>query len=247
MRWCLLLAGWGVALAQSPVGQVATRDVHSLLWLGDGRILLGHHDGLQVSKDGGRTWQALLSRQGWDAMNLAWDGQRLIVAGHDIYAESTDLKVFRDLKPKGLSGSDLHGYLVSPVNPALHFAHEASGGLFMSRDGGRTWSKTPRSASPIMTMDHSGVFYSAVPGLGLLQSRDNAASFAAVPGPETTLLTLAVASDGGLYAAGKNGLWLRTSTGWRQIASGTVVALAVNPRRPAEVIWVDGTGRIWRR
>ena len=41
MRRLLTLWVLGLgALAQVPVGQVATRDVHALLWLPDGRLLL---------------------------------------------------------------------------------------------------------------------------------------------------------------------------------------------------------------
>ncbi|BCZ90020.1 hypothetical protein [Thermus thermophilus] len=70
------------ALAQVPVGQVATRDVHALLWLPDGRLLLGHHDGLQVSEDEGRIWQDLVRKTGFDAMALVLEGDRLLAAGH---------------------------------------------------------------------------------------------------------------------------------------------------------------------
>lgn len=233
-----------LALAQTPMGQLSTRDAHALLWLPDGQILLGHHDGIQVSADGGKSWQNLIARPNWDAMNLAWDGKRLIVAGHDVYAESTNLKTFRNLQPQGLSGLDLHGYAVDPKHPRLHYAYEASGGLYRSQDGGQTWSKLPQG-TPIMTVGLDGTLYLAAPGLGLLQERGQ--SLQPIPGPEPDLFVLGVASDGSLYIGGKQGLWVRIPSGWKKLAPGPILTLAINPKNPTQLVWIDGTGRIWRK
>lgn len=240
----LAVLALGLGLAQSPIGQLSTRDVHALLWLSDGRILLGHHDGIQVSKDGGKTWQDLVRRSGWDAMNLASDGKRLVVAGHDVYAQSTDFKTFQDLKPQGLSGMDFHGYAIHPNNPSLHYAYEATGGMHLSRDGGKTWSKLPQG-TPVMAVGTDGTLYMAASGLGLLQNKGK--GLEPIPGPEPDLLVLRVAPDGSLYAGGKRGLWQRTSTGWKQLATKPVVMLAVNPKQPSHVVWVDGSGQVWQR
>ena len=90
----------GLALAQTPLGPVPTRDVHALLWHPSGALLLGHHDGIVAWKNS--TPQDLVRRRDWDAMNLAWDGTRLIAAGHRILAESRDPKRLPALRPQGL-------------------------------------------------------------------------------------------------------------------------------------------------
>ena len=118
------------------LGQVTTRDAHALALLPSGEILFGHHDGLQRFDGGTQNWLNLIRRSNWDAMNLTWDGERLIVAGHEVYAASSDLKTFRDLSPQGLSGLDIHGYAVSPTNPQRHYLWEARSGLYTSQDGG---------------------------------------------------------------------------------------------------------------
>ncbi len=241
----LLILLAGLALAQTPIGQITTRDVHALLWLSDGRILLGHHDGILVLGEEGKGWQDLVRRRDWDAMNLAWDGQRLLVAGHYVYAESYNLRDFRPLKPRGLPGLDLHGYAIHPQNPLLHYAYEARGGLYMSQDGGRSWSKLPYPGSGAMAVGPEGTLYLAVPGRGLVQRQGP--RLETLPSPEPELYVLHVAPDGTLYTGGKLGLWQRTALGWKRVAVGPVLALAVHPKDPNQLVWVDGSGRVWRK
>ena len=106
------------------------------MWHPSGALLLGHHDGIVAWNNS--TPQDLVRRQDWDAMNLAWRGERLIAAGHWILAESRDLKRFRDLRPKGLPALDLHAYAIDPRKPEVHYTLEATYGYFRSRDGGQT-------------------------------------------------------------------------------------------------------------
>lgn len=251
-RFALILVV-SLAVAQSPLGQITTRDVHALLWLPDGRIVFGHHDGLQVSLDGGGSWQNLVAKPNWDAMNLAWDGKKLVVAGHEIFLESSDLKTFRSLRYQGLPGLDLHGYAVNPKNSAQHYAWEARLGLFASRDGGKTWEPRPSSSLSQKGMVHAlavgpdGTVYATGMGMGLYQSRTGGQRFEAVSMPENDLFSLAATADGFFYAGGKIGLWQRTEAGWKRIAPGPVISLAVNPVDSTRLVWIDGTGRVWRR
>lgn len=231
----LIVTGLGLTLAQNPVGQITTRDAHALLWLSDGRILFGHHDGIQVSADGGKSWQNLVSRQGWDAMNLAVDGKRLIVAGHDVYAQSGDPKPFRDIKPKGLAGLDLHGYGLDPKNPLLHCTLEAMGNLHLSRDGGQSCSRTSGSAAPVLAVGLNGSLYTAVAGVGLLVSKNQGQGFELLSPPERDIFDLEVASDGILYAAGKAGLRQQTQSGWKRLAPSPLILVAANPKRSTQL------------
>ena len=122
-----------------PVGQLRARDAHALLWLPDGRLLFGHHDGVQVSPDQGSTWKKLFDKPDFDAMNLQLAGRSIILAGHGVYATSPDGKRWMNRTPKGLGGKDLHGYAVDPGNAARHYAWEAGTGLYGSTDSGATW------------------------------------------------------------------------------------------------------------
>lgn len=79
-------------------------------------------------------------------MNLAWDGRRLLVAGHWILAESQGLKRFRHLKPRGLPALDLHAYAVDPKRLQVHDTLEATHGYFQSQDGGKPGANSLQKA-----------------------------------------------------------------------------------------------------
>ncbi|GAB5603228.1 sialidase family protein [Thermus sp. FJN-A] len=235
------------ALAQTPVGQVATRDVHALLWLPDGSLLFGHHDGIQVSKDGGRTWQDLVRKMGFDAMALTLEGTRVLAAGHWVLAESQNGgKTWRNLRPKGLPAMDLHGYAASG---GFHFALEATSGYFLSQDGGKSFRPIapkglPRADMAAMVFQGK-TLYVAPMGQGLYQSPDGGQTFTQVPTPEREIYALA-AGAGTLYLGGKTGLWQRTPVGWKRLWQGTVLALAAHPQEAGRLVFIDGQGRVWK-
>lgn len=154
-----LLLALGFALAQTPLGPVPTRDVHALLWHPSGALFLGHHDGIVLWDTS--TPQHLVRRRDWDAMNLAWDGKRLLVAGHWVYAESRDLKRFRHPKPRGLPALDLHAYAIDPKRPEVHYTLEATHGYFQSQDGGKSFRPipSPDPAPGPLALSPSGTLY----------------------------------------------------------------------------------------
>lgn len=164
-----------------PLAPVATRDAHSLVLLPTGEILFGHHDGIQRFDGDKQGWLNVVQRSGWDAMNLAWDGRRLIVAGHEVYAVSDDLRTYRDRRPSGLGGMDIHGYAISPVDPQRHYLWEARSGLYVSQDGGLNW----RAAGGVglsrwvhvLAVARDGSVYAGGVGAGLYRSLDGGGHF----------------------------------------------------------------------
>ncbi|WP_038071340.1 WD40/YVTN/BNR-like repeat-containing protein [Thermus scotoductus] len=239
----------GLALAQTPLGPVPTRDVHALLWHPSGALLLGHHDGIVLWNNS--TSQDLVRRRDWDAMNLAWGGERLIAAGHWILAESRDLKRFRDLRPKGLPALDLHAYAIDPRKPEVHYTLEATYGYFRSRDGGQTWAKLPARGLPkagmaFFLVDQKGRLWASLMERGLFLSEDGGESFRPIPSPDPAPGPLALSPSGTLYLGGKLGLWQRTEAGWRRIWQGAVLALAAHPQEEGLLAWVDERGTLWQ-
>jgi len=247
--WLGILGLWVLslgALAQVPVGQVATRDVHALLWLPDGRLLLGHHDGVQVSEDEGRTWRDLVRKRNFDVMALSLEGTRILAAGHWVFAESLDGgRTWKNLKPKGLPAMDLHGYAASR---AFHFALEVTHGYFLSQDGGKSFRPIspkglPRAEMAAMVFLGQAL-YVAPMGQGLYRSLDGGKTFERVLVPEREIYTLAVGGKT-LYLGGKTGLWQKTEVGWKRLWQGAVLALAVHPQGE-RVVWIDGQRRVFR-
>jgi photosystem II stability/assembly factor-like uncharacterized protein len=124
-------------------GLPRTSDYHSLLVAPNNpsRLLLGTHQGLFGSNDGGRTWSKVgLSRR--DAMNLARPSRETIwVAGHNVFAKSTDGgATWANVRPAGLPSLDIHGFALDPKHPGRLYAAVAGEGLYRSRNNGRSFS-----------------------------------------------------------------------------------------------------------
>jgi photosystem II stability/assembly factor-like uncharacterized protein len=160
-RSLLLLVGAAGLIALIGIGLVLTRgsgdgtsgagaaslphtsDYHSLLVAPNApdQLVLGTHQGLFRSTDGGRTWaQAELVNQ--DAMNLARaSGETVWAAGHGVLARSSDGgSSWQDVQPRGLPASlDVHGFAVDPDSGRL-WAAVAGQGLYRSDDGGASFS-----------------------------------------------------------------------------------------------------------
>jgi len=144
----IALAAIGIVLTRGPgdetTGAAAaaqlpnTSDYHSLLVAPDApdQLVLGTHQGLFRSVDGGRTWtQAELANQ--DAMNLARASSETVwAAGHNVLARSSDGgRTWEDVQPSGLPSLDVHGFAVDPESNRL-WAAVAGAGLYRSDDGG---------------------------------------------------------------------------------------------------------------
>lgn len=160
-RLLLILAAAGLMALVAVIGIVLTRgsgdettgaaaaaplpntsDYHSLLVGPDApdQLVLGTHQGLFRSVDGGRSWvQAELVDR--DAMNLARASSKTVwAAGHNVLARSGDGgSTWDDLQPSGLPSLDVHGFAVDPQSSRL-WAAVAGAGLYHSGDDGRTFS-----------------------------------------------------------------------------------------------------------
>jgi photosystem II stability/assembly factor-like uncharacterized protein len=102
-------------------------------------LLLGTHQGVYRSTDGGHTWRAA-GLTGEDAMNLVREGGTIFMGGHDVFAESTDGgKTWRAMRPAGLPSLDVHGLAVDPRDHKTLYAQIAMTGLYRSTDGARSF------------------------------------------------------------------------------------------------------------
>jgi len=137
--------------ATSAGGLPHTPDYHSLLVAPGSAdtLVLGTHEGLFRSSDGGRTWTKA-ELDGQDAMNLARPVAKTVwAAGHNLLAKSTDGGVsWQDAEPSGLPSLDVHGFAADPRDPNRVFAAIAGQGLYRSTDAGRTFSLVSRDVGP---------------------------------------------------------------------------------------------------
>jgi photosystem II stability/assembly factor-like uncharacterized protein len=149
----VLVAGAIVALVvvragsdgSSPsAGLPTTPDYHSLLLdpTDPQRLVLGTHDGLYVSNDGGLHWRAY-ALAGNDAMNLAQpNGPTVWLAGHDVFKRSRDNgDTWSDVNPSGLPSLDIHGFAADPRDGRRLYAAVAGQGLYRSTDTGKSFER----------------------------------------------------------------------------------------------------------
>lgn len=156
-----------------------TPDYHSLLVgrTNPQELVLGTHNGLYRSTDGGQTWdQAELSGQ--DAMNLAQPTDQAIwAAGHDVLARSADNgSTWTDVRPNGLPSLDVHGFAIDPDDPKTLYAAVAGEGLYRSGDGGSSFALVSNIVGPAvmaLAVTPEGHLLAGDMQQGLLTSNDS--------------------------------------------------------------------------
>ena len=218
-----------------PWSRLGTEDVHSLAFI-DGdpqRLLFGHHRGILATADGGKTWAPLATRS--DAMGLGVAaGGSIVIAGHEVFAESRDGgQTWVDIATD-LPSLDIHGFARDPGNPARMWVGLAIGGLWESLDGGRTWLKIQEQniVFPVAVAAPSGAGLLGVTGAGIGRSDDGGRTWRTVTDPQLYPVTgLAATSDGSILIAGGPDRLARSDDGgvtWSSLPfTGQPAAVAV--------------------
>lgn len=241
--------------------RLGTEDVHSLAFVADDpqRLLFGHHGGILASSDGGRSWQPLATRS--DAMSLgAAAGGSIVIAGHDVLAQSLDEgRTWQDI-PASLPSRDIHGFARDAADPARMWAYPATGGLWQSRDAGLTWERIQQEniLFPVAVATPSGVRLFGVMVTGLASSDDGGGTWRVLASPDLYPITsLAATADGTvLIAGGADGLSRSADGGatWSKLPfSGQAFAVAVTAggrtigvvTRSSDFFRSDDSGRTW--
>ncbi|MBI3971093.1 MAG: hypothetical protein HY332_07360 [Chloroflexi bacterium] len=223
---------------------------------GSGAVLLGHHEGMIASGDGGRTWGA--AGVTGDVMGLAVHPARpqlVYAAGHDVLLKSGDGG--RTWAPLGhdLPGTDVHALAIDPAEPDRLYAIVIGHGIFEGRDEGTRWTlvgTAPGTPSGLAVWTGGQrAFYLATADQGVLVSADgkawtNANGFVngALPTRQIRALVYDPSSGdrfaatdgrtltGALYAGTDRGLFKSVDGGgsWTRLPLQTdVAALAVEP------------------
>lgn len=186
-----------------------TPDYHSLLVspTDANHLVLGTHNGLFESTDGGRIWaEAGLVRR--DAMNLARGGGRVVwAAGHNVLAKSSDGgKSWSDVSPAGLPHLDVHGFSVDPRNGNTLYAAIANEGLYRSTNGGESFEPLSRDvggAVMALAVVKDGTILAGDMGRGLLSSSDGGKTWRRVLNDPVMGLAVNPARPKRIVAAGR--------------------------------------------
>jgi photosystem II stability/assembly factor-like uncharacterized protein len=220
----LLLTRAATSSEYRATGLPRTSDYHSLLVAPNDprRLLLGTHQGLFGSSDGGRTWRKA-GLSGQDAMNLARpSGQTLWVAGHNVLAKSTDSGLtWTDVRPEGLPSLDIHGFALDREHPGRLYAAVAGEGLYRSRNNGRSFSLISREVGGAvfgLGVLPDGRIFAADLKQGLLVSGDGGRSWRLSLHEQLLGLAVNPRTPGRLLAAGR-GIFLSENGGrsWRRV------------------------------
>lgn len=244
------------------ISRLSTSDFHSLAFSATEpeTVFFGHHGGLMVSQDGGRSWQAA-ALQNADAMALAIspaDPTIMYAAGHGVLLKSTDQGTSWQPIANNLPGTDIHGFTVDPDQATTVYAHVVGQiGIFRSDDAGKTWKALP-AAMPASTFNlavgpTSQILYAAAGQGGLWRSADGGQNWSQVSGvPGEGALAVAysranhrlyvttLGNSAGLYASNDDGATWQTLN-----LSGTLMAVASSPLDPKRLMAVDDQGWVY--
>ena len=208
-----------------------------------GRLLVGHHDGILASTDGGRSWTPLLV--GWDVMAAApGPADTILVAGHG-FVGSVDRRGSLTRLDEGLTDRDVHALSVDPVNGDVWIA-TASGTVLRSDDVGSTWEVV--SAGPIALLATSGEgLVGIAPFEGLVASSDGR-SWAPLGGlPTSPVSSLGVAGgSAAIVVTGPDGAWVShdDGAGWLRVSQDPALAATFHEAGAALlVLGANGTLR----
>lgn len=225
------------AIAQVAWARFGTQDAHSLAFVGGdpAHLLFGHHDGLEESRDGGRTWSTLPVRTDAMSMSPAADGS-IVIAGHEVFMASRDGGSTWGPITTDLPSLDIHGFARDPSDSRRLWAYLAIGGLWESADFGARWTEVRPDPVlfPIAVNDGTHTRLLGVDATGLITSADGGRTWTPLGRPPTFPMTsLAATPDGRtLYAGSPKGMYRSADGGrtWTETGySGSAFATATTP------------------
>jgi photosystem II stability/assembly factor-like uncharacterized protein len=154
----------------TPVGKgLSSRDIHGLVIVpskGKARMLASTNNDLNLSTDGGETWQPqdIGKTLPWSycrGLGQKWGGPDVIFLGNGdgppgtvgVIGRSTDAGVsWQTARMPGRSNSTMWNFAAHPADPELLYASSVSGEVYRSTDGGDSWEKLARAFGEVRAL-----------------------------------------------------------------------------------------------
>jgi photosystem II stability/assembly factor-like uncharacterized protein len=179
-------------------------DLHSLVAMPDGRVYVGGHDGVAVTRDDGRTWRQVDTLAHADAMGWGQHDGTLFVSGHPGLNRSSDDGATFQRANAGLPDTDMHSF--GAGRSTLYGAGPRLG-VVASTDVGRSWQQRAADAGNaffgriLVDPDDDNHLIAADAQAGPVESRDGGRSWQPLDAPPAAWLS---SPDGGrtLLASG---------------------------------------------
>lgn len=244
-----------------PIHKFDTADYHALAVdpAQPNVVLFGHHGGLQMSEDGGKSWKEVVDQQNWDAMNTVYDPfspDTVYVAGHDVFFRSDDGGETWEAVQSNLPGLDLHAFGASASDEGRLYAFAVGFGLFRSDDGGLTWGAVapdaPQGTNSILELPDGTLIIGAT-DQGILRSEDDGQTWAQSRAGIDVGAIYAIKGDPEgtrLYTGTDHGVYVSTDSGqtWSKTALDDtwVVSVGVDPVDPDRVLALNRGGELLR-
>ncbi len=177
-------------------------------------IYIAHSRGIRVSKDKGKTWTELsgpLHRKYTEAVRVdRANPNTLLIGGEEGVYRSEDAG--KTWKPAGAGTYQIMHLEQSPHDPAVWLAGTQGGGLYISRDGGKTF-ESPSEAPGFGRNIYDVAFDPTTPtrmaiggwGPGVTVSEDGGKTWqarnAGLPRPDVSAIVFDPAKPGRIYAS----------------------------------------------
>ena len=150
---------------------------------------------------------------------------------------------------------------VDPVNPNIVYAGTPTNGLFVTTNGGATWSQVSTFSANTSGVGFNIIFdpsssvvsgatqgiYAASYGTGVYHSTNGGASWTLTSGGPTQVSYLAMATTSVLYAVenGNGNLWRYSGGTWSELFNNAgfgIQAVAVDPFNANHVVYISNSG-----